>query len=173
MKNLNQDIKRYRELTNSSFMKEPSSIVIILFRISESVNVLKFYPLKFFLNIFIIPIYRIFSVIIGISIPRNCEIESGFVIYHYGSIAINELVVIGKNCTIRQGVTIGNKNALDDVPIIGDNVDIGAGAKILGKIRVGNNVSIGANAVVIHDVPDNCIAVGVPARICLKKEMQQ
>ena len=80
------------------------------------------------------------------------------------------MTVIGKNCTLRHGVTIGNRQAVDDVPVIGDHVDIGAGAKILGKIRIGNNVSIGANAVVITDVPDNHIAVGVPARILPQKK---
>jgi serine O-acetyltransferase len=54
-------------------------------------------------------------------------------------------------------------------PIFGDNVDIGAGAKILGNIKIGNNVTIGANAVVLCDVPDNAIAVGVPAKIKQKK----
>jgi serine O-acetyltransferase len=55
-------------------------------------------------------------------------------------------------------------------PIFGNNVDVGAGAKVLGRIRIGNNVLIGANAVVVTDVPDGCIAVGVPARILRRKE---
>ncbi|MNG29745.1 Serine acetyltransferase [compost metagenome] len=72
--------------------------------------------------------------------------------------------MIGENCVIRQGVTIGNRKSGDDVPTIGDNVDIGAGAVIIGKIKIGDNVKIGANAVVLKDVPDNCTAVGNPAR---------
>lgn len=90
-------------------------------------------------------------------------IESEFVIFHYGAIATNELTIISKNCTIRQGVTIGNKNYADDVPIIGENVDIGAGAVIIGRIKIGTNVCIGANAVVLKDVSNNYIAIGVPA----------
>lgn len=66
---------------------------------------------------------------------------------------------------MRQGVTIGNKNTEDDCPIIGDNCDIGAGAKIIGAIHIGNNVTIGANAVVVKDIPDNCIVGGIPAKI--------
>jgi carbonic anhydrase/acetyltransferase-like protein (isoleucine patch superfamily) len=68
------------------------------------------------------------------------------------------------DCRIRSGVVVGLRHVEDErAPIIGSNVDIGSGAKILGPIRVGNNVLIGANAVVIMDIPDNCIAVGVPA----------
>ena len=85
-----------------------------------------------------------------------------------GCIIINSYSVIGDNCTIRHEVTIGNRNSDRDCPIIGNNCNIGAGAKILGAIKIGNNVDIGANAVVITDVPDNCIAVGVPARIIKK-----
>lgn len=66
---------------------------------------------------------------------------------------------------MRHQVTIGNRKNDHDVPVIGDNVDIGAGAKLLGAITIGNNVHIGANTVVLKDVPDNSVAVGVSARI--------
>ena len=67
---------------------------------------------------------------------------------------------------IRNGVTIGLKNTGQrGAPVLGDRVDIGAGAKLIGPIRIGNDVAIGANAVVLCDVPDGCIAVGVPAVI--------
>ena len=80
-------------------------------------------------------------------------------------IIIHPKSVIGKNVTIHQQVTLGYRYKYNYAPVIGDNVFIGAGAKILGKIHVGNNVRIGANAVVVSDVPDNCTVVGVPARI--------
>jgi serine O-acetyltransferase len=115
----------------------------------------------------------IFTIITGIQIPRGCKIGPGLRIYHFGCLVLNPLTVIGKNCTLRHGVTIGNRNEIDDVPVLGDNVDIGAGAKVLGRIKIGNNVSIGANAVVITDVPDDHIAVGVPARVILKKSNNQ
>ena len=79
-------------------------------------------------------------------------------------IIINPEVVIGDNVKINQHVTIGGSGE-KGCPVIGDNVYIGSGAKVLGGIRIGNNVKIGANAVVISDVPDNSTAVGVPARI--------
>ena len=71
-----------------------------------------------------------------------------------------------KNCLIFQGVTIGYSSS--GVPQIGDNVVLTSGCKLLGGIRIGNNVIIGANAVVTHDIPDNSIAVGIPARVISK-----
>ena len=73
---------------------------------------------------------------------------------------------IGSNVWINQQVTIGHKG--DDAPIIGNNVRISCGAKVLGGVTIGNNVIIGANAVVIHDMPDNCVVAGVPAKIIKK-----
>lgn len=91
-------------------------------------------------------------------------------IFHFGRIILNSNTVIGKNCTLRH-VTIGNRYEIDDVPIIGDNVNIGTRAVIIGRIKIGNNVDIGANAIVLNDVPDNCIAVGNTAHILDKKNL--
>lgn len=106
----------------------------------------------------------------GIELPCEAEVGEGFRIDHQGGIVISGYAKIGKNCVVRNGVTIG-LSRLDDptAPVIGDNVDIGTGAKLLGRITIGNNVTIGANAVVIRDVPANSIAVGIPARIIPKK----
>jgi|SRR5579884_847810 len=91
------------------------------------------------------------------------DIGPGLVIQH-GIATLIGAQRIGRNCLIRQQVTIGYTNDTD-CPTIGDNVSVGCGAKILGNITVGNNVKVGANAVVIKNVPDNCTVVGVPARI--------
>ena len=96
-------------------------------------------------------------------IAPNAEIGENLKLPHPMGVIIGLDAKIGKNCTIYQQVTIGQKNEM--FPTIGDNVTIYAGAKILGNIKIGNNVVIGANAVVIQDVPDNSTAVGVPARI--------
>lgn len=96
------------------------------------------------------------------------EIGPGFLIVHGFSTII--VAKIGKNCTLLQQITIGFKEENDGPPILGDNVYIGAGAKILGDIKIGNNVKIGANAVVVKDVPDNCTVGGVPAKIIKKNK---
>jgi serine O-acetyltransferase len=111
-------------------------------------------------------LYKFIQIITGIEFPCEIEIGNNFIIDHFGGIIVSGYARFGNNCRIRNGVVVGLKN-LDEpgAPYIGDNVDIGAGAKVLGKIKIGNNVQIGANAVVISDVPDNSIAVGVPAVI--------
>lgn len=103
-------------------------------------------------------------------IPGTVLIGEGSRIEHHGlGCVFHQKVVIGRNCKIFQNVTIGARwpksGMKDGVPSIGDNVQIGAGAVILGPIRVGDNSCIGANAVVLSDVPENSIAIGVPARI--------
>jgi serine O-acetyltransferase len=96
---------------------------------------------------------------------------------HFGhnglGVVIDPRTVIGDNVRIDQLVTIGIRWDEDVAPIIGSNVRIGAGAKVLGSIRIGNNARIGANAVVLIDVPDGATAVGVPARILFKREVSR
>ncbi|MBQ3132918.1 MAG: serine O-acetyltransferase [Clostridia bacterium] len=104
----------------------------------------------------------------GIEIHPGATLGDGLFIDHGVGVVIGETTVVGENCTIYQGVTLGgtgkDKGAKRH-PTIGDNVMIGAGAKVLGPITIGNNVRIAAGAVVLSDVPDNCTVVGVPARI--------
>jgi len=96
----------------------------------------------------------------------SCEIGGGLYIGNTGIIRFHPGVKAEKNLSIGQLVTIGTRGVgYTGVPVIGDNVYIGVGAKVLGNIRIGNNVKIGANAVVIKDVPDNATVVGVPARV--------
>jgi len=111
--------------------------------------------------------WRRYIVKYGIEIPREAKIGYGFWISHYGGIILNGSVVIGNNCNISQGVTIGIGGRGDKRgnPVIGDNVYIGPGAKVFGKIRIGNNAAIGANAVVTKDVPDNATVGGIPATV--------
>lgn len=84
--------------------------------------------------------------------------------HHLNGIIISHYAKIGKNCTIHQQVTIAQDENCKSATI-GDNVFIGAGAKIIENVTIGDNVKIGANAVVVKDIPSNCTAVGVPARI--------
>jgi serine O-acetyltransferase len=108
--------------------------------------------------------HRFWSVITGAEIPLNCSIGGGLLIPHPNGIVISPEAIIGPNCLIFQQVTIGARSE-SGVPVIGGHVDIGAGAKILGKIKIGDHVIIGANAVVLDDVPTGKTAVGVPAKI--------
>ncbi|KPF77749.1 serine O-acetyltransferase [Novosphingobium sp. AAP93] len=105
------------------------------------------------------------EIITGIMIPESATIGRRLRIEHFGSIIIHGASVIGDDCVIRQGVTLGIKDTTDlaAAPHIGNHVDIGAGAKIIGKVAIGDHAVIGANAVVIRDVPPMSIAVGVPA----------
>lgn len=106
----------------------------------------------------------------GITIGVSAKIGRRLVIEHSGAIVVHGHAVIGDDCIIRQGVTIGNRriNRPLDAPHIGHRVNIGAGAMILGAISVGDDAQIGANAVVLVDVPAGATAVGVPARIILR-----
>ena len=111
-------------------------------------------------------LYKCIQIVTGIELPCEVEIGRNFAIDHFGGIVISGYTKFGDNCRIRNGVVIGLQGVDQPcAPVIGNNVDIGAGAKILGAITIGDNVMIGANAVVITDVPDNSIAVGVPAVI--------
>lgn len=103
----------------------------------------------------------------GIKVSFKASIGSGLYIGHFGGIFVNYETVIGKNFNISQDVTIGqvNRGERKGCPIIGDNVYVGAGAKIIGKVRIGNNVAIGANCVVTRDVPDNAVVVGIPCKV--------
>lgn len=93
-------------------------------------------------------------------IGKNCKFGYGGI-----GVVIHARSIIGNGCLIGQNTTIGGRSNFYEVPIIGDNVEICAGARVLGPIRIGNNAIIGANAVVIKDVPENAVVAGVPAKI--------
>lgn len=106
----------------------------------------------------------------GIEIHPAAFIGKGLLIDHGSGVVIGETAIIGDDCTLFHGVTLGGRgNARGKRhPTLYNGVFVGAGAKILGNIEIGNNVKIGANAVVLCDVPDGATAVGVPARIIEK-----
>jgi serine O-acetyltransferase len=104
---------------------------------------------------------------LGIYIPYYTDIGPGFYIGHFSGIFVNGESIIGKNCNISPGVTLGvaNRGKNKGHPVLGDNVYIGPGAKIIGAIKIGNNVAIGANCVVTKDIPDNSVVVGIPGKV--------
>lgn len=105
---------------------------------------------------------RFIEITTGISIPACCTIGRGLRIHHFGGIIFHPSVVIGEYCTLYQGVTIGDRGGSGGAARIGNNVMIGAGAKLIGEITVGDNCRIGANTVVTRSMPDNTVAMGSP-----------
>ncbi len=103
----------------------------------------------------------------GIEIHPGATIGRGLFIDHGSGVVIGETAVIGDNCTIYQGVTLGGtgKHAGKRHPTLGNNVMVGAGAKVLGPFKVGDNSKIAAGAVVLDEIPENSTAVGIPARV--------
>ncbi len=110
------------------------------------------------------------QIMTGVELPCETRVGRRFRIEHFGGIIISGDAAFGDDCVVRNGVTVGlRRTGQRGAPTIGNRVDIGAGAVLLGPISVGDDVSIGANAVVLQDVPANCLAVGVPAMIKPKR----
>lgn len=122
-----------------------------------------FYPPLFI----VLVINRLAAHFYQIQIPIMTKIGGGLKFAHYSGIVLAGSVVVGKNCTLHQNVTIGNGFSKKNIgnPVIGDNVVIFPGAVIAGNVQVGNHVLITANSVVTKDIPDNSIVAGVPAKV--------
>lgn len=151
--NANLNVKK--TIFNESFKR------ILVYRLSHK------YRNNVFLKILLLIVERFILSHYNVYISGKCEIGSGLLIPHCFSIMVASGSKIGNNCCIMQQVTIGSSRSgsRGGYPILGDNVMVSTGAKIIGKVRIGNNVIIGANAVVTKDIPDNAIVVGVPAKI--------
>jgi serine O-acetyltransferase len=110
----------------------------------------------------------------GIELPYSAKVGRRVKIEHQGGIVIHGDSTIGDACTIRQGVTLGMKNTdkAFDAPTLERGVDVGAGAVILGAVRVGEGAQIGANAVVVKDIEAGAVAVGVPAKVIATKKAE-
>lgn len=170
---INSIIKTIREEVRSVKEKDPAakSTLEILFNYSGLHAVLFhraahwFYNKKFY---FIARTISQFSrLVTGIEIHPGAKIGKGLLIDHGSGVVIGETAEIGDNCLIYQGVTLGGtgKEHGKRHPTLGNNVMVGAGARVLGPFKVGDNAKIAANAVVLEEVPPNATAVGVPARI--------
>ena len=109
--------------------------------------------------------FRAVETLTGISLPKEARIGPGLRIWHFGNIFIHPDAVLGANCTLRHGVTIGNSRVDGPAPVLEDGVELGAYAQVLGGVRVGRGATIGAMSVVLKDVPPYATAVGVPARL--------
>lgn len=151
---------------HGSSLLNPALWAICNYRYGVWALKLRFQPLRWFaskiygLNLFLILITS------GIRLHRETQIGKDFHIIHSGNIMIDPGAIIGDRCGIQQDVTIGT-NMKPGAPIIGNDVYIGAGAKVLGKITIGDGVMIAANSLVTKSVPPGAVAIGVPARIML------
>lgn len=118
--------------------------------------------------------YKQMQLKLGFSIPLNV-FGPGLSIAHYGALVVAEAAKIGANCRIHECVTIGATNGSSEAAVIGDNVFIGSGAKIIGNVKISSNVAIAANAVVVKDVisEQGCTVGGVPARVISDKTSSQ
>ena len=173
VESLEQILEFYASDVTEAFHKDPAatSLVEILTSYPGIQAVLLYRVAHFFWQVGLpfVPRYlaNIAHQYTGIDIHPGAKIGRHFFIDHGTGVVIGETAEIGNNVTLYQGVTLGGTSLAKKKrhPTLGNNIIVGAGAKILGPITIGDNVKIGANSVVTGDVPSNCIAVGVPARI--------
>lgn len=112
-------------------------------------------------------------IIFSADVPPQMQIGKGTVFPHDAlGCVFHPDVKIGKNCKILHGVTMGGRAGHKGLPIIGDNVVIGTHAQLIGNVKIGNNSIVGAGAIVTHDVPDNVVVVGNPARILKSNKLK-
>jgi serine O-acetyltransferase len=165
------DIEKYRKYSGNKstlhlILTNQGLWALLIYRWSNDIYK-STYPkiLKKTLLCFSVILQKWIEVVAGISLPYSSQIGSGFYIGHYGNIIINPSAIIGSNCNISQGVTIGISGRGENrgVPVIGNNVYIGANAVIVGNIIVGDNCVIAANSLVVNSVEANKTVVGVPA----------
>jgi serine O-acetyltransferase len=172
-----QDIRRCIALDGGPSWKhallEQGLWALLQYRIEFAVyhssipSVIKF-PLRVFLTIW----RKLIEITTGISLPCTAQIGAGLHLPHCGLRIVNARAVIGSDCCICHGVTIGvsGRGEMRGVPVIGDRVYFGVNAVVVGKISVGDDVLIGANSLVNRDVPSHCTVLGVPATIVSEKD---
>ncbi len=139
-------------------------LVMLLFRLAKLIRY------NIFLLVVIgwafLPLYVFFvEWVLGIEIRWNLKLGKRIQLWHGQSLIINSGSIIGDDCVLRHSTTIGNKDSDNRCPVIGNNVNIGAGVIILGNITIGNNVIIAAGSIVIKDIPNNVMVAGNPAQI--------
>jgi len=159
MDDFRQDYRRYRETGHG--------LADMLF--SRGFQAVVSYRLRHWMHARHIPFIHVVigyltEVVTAVEIPANVKIGKGLVIYHGGPVTINGSACLGERIGLRPGVVIGSNNEGDGAPTLGNNVDVGVGAKLIGNIEVGENSKIGANAVVTKSFPQNSVLVGIPAR---------
>ncbi len=172
---LRLDIDRYTYMQKSNWLKSllghQGLWVMAQYRISRWVHFYVHIPgLRFVLKLLCAIGQKMIEILTGVELPNRAEIGGGVFMPHANGIVIHIDAKIGTNFNISQQVTIGvGGTDPSGTPVIGDRVFLGPGAKVFGPITVGNDVAIGANAVVMRDVPDHAVAVGIPAKVISQK----
>lgn len=171
IKQLITDLNRYQSYSNRNvfilLLTQQGLWAIFVYRFSNAIynsDLPRF--IKHIFLVFCVVWQKFIEIFTGISLPYSAQIGSAFYIGHFGNIIVNANAIIGSNCNISQGVTIGISGRGEErgVPRIGNNVYIGANAVIAGKIKVGDGAVIGANSFVNRDVAPNTTVLGVPAK---------
>ncbi len=163
-KNIREDLTTYAgDWSSQGFW------VMLVYRFGRWRYTIKLTPLRKIFSLLYKILFKGIQIVTGVELPCEVPVGRNFRIDHFGDIIVSGYASFGDSCIIRNGVTIGLQNIEEEAaPEIGNHVNIGAGAKILGPITIGDHVDIGANAVVIRSIPANSLAVGIPARILPK-----
>jgi serine O-acetyltransferase len=160
VKQLREDFERH-----GGDVRNLSLWAVAVYRYGAWANELPPSPLRWIASKAYAPLFMGVEMATGCTINREAKIGEGFHLIHGGNVRIHPDTVIGKDCAILHDVTIGTNMGKHGVPVIGDGVHIGSGAKILGPITIGDGAIIAANSLVLSDVPAGCTAIGVPARV--------
>jgi serine O-acetyltransferase len=157
-----QDLARYKSPIRWT---DRGLWAIAVYRLGRIILEVRNDPIRRLMITLYLPLARAIETVAKTTIPVFAQIGGGLRIVNGGMIFLHSDCVIGRNCTLRRGVTIGNAREDGAVPTIGDDVDIGAYAQILGDIRVGDGARIGSMSVVLEDIPAGASAIGIPAKV--------
>lgn len=166
---IKSDFRKYKKYGGSFFgivFFTQGFWAIFHYRIAHFIySNIKWQPFRFLGLFYALIMQKIVEITTGISIPASSKIGHSFYIGHFGGIIINANTIMGDNCNISQGVTIGvsGRGEKRGIPVIGNEVYIGANAVLSGDIKIGNRVLIGACSLVNTSFPDNAVVLGVPA----------
>jgi serine O-acetyltransferase len=169
MRKFSTDVDRYRARGASGkwLWLEPAVWTVAVYRLGNWLIVSPpFFLVRIPLKIFSFLATKFCEVFMDMQVSPRTPIGEGLYIGHIGGVHISQFAVIGKNCDISHGVTIGvSAMGRPGAPEIGDEVYIGPGATLIGKIKIGNGVKVAANTLVLDNVPDGATVIGVPGRV--------